>query len=523
MDTSGIKALLAAHPEYKAKLFARGFLLTDEIIDADEYPFYGMWNREQIGEYTILVSKEQHYYSKQSDQKTLLLVGHAYDPFMMISDERTILEFLLEAKGDAEFYERLSNLTGIFTLFSLNEDAVSIYGDASCLQTTFYTHLKEHVYISSHANLIGDLLSLSWDPYIKRLCLYRFFRLLGNSLPGDLTQFKEVKRLNPNTLACIAKDGTITSTRFFYPQKLKKTEREIVDEASRILNNNMRLIAKKWDTPAISVTGGVDSKTTLACTKGVYDKFQYFSYISSDAEEVDAVAAAKICGALGLNHKIYCIPDSDADMQGISEIREILNWNTGNIRYSNPNDVRKRAFFSDTTDFDVEVKSWASEICRAYYSKRFNGRTNFGDEPTPRKCTTLYKIFLHNRKLVQETDAVFKDWLQKYFQRASIDPIDWQEQFFWEFRNPSWNGLVITGEHRYSFDITVPYNNRRLLSLMLSVPIEDRISDKVYSDIRKKMNPAIDETGVFVTNLKHTNNRARLENIYYTLHSTVRF
>ena len=86
---------------------------------------------------------------------------------------------------------------------------------------------------------------------------------------------------------------------------------------------------------------------------------------------------------------------------------------------------------------------------------------------------------------------------------------------FWEFRIPSWNGLVITGEHRYSFDITIPYNNRKLLELLVSASIEDRINDTVYKMIRAKMNPEIDKTGRAVTNLKHTEKRAKLENLYY--------
>ena len=57
----------------------------------------------------------------------------------------------------------------------------------------------------------------------------------------------------------------------------------------------MKLIHKKWDKPAISLTGGCDSKTTLACTKGEYENYNYFSYISNDSEEVDAIAAKKIC------------------------------------------------------------------------------------------------------------------------------------------------------------------------------------------------------------------------------------
>ena len=117
---------------------------------------------------------------------------------------------------------------------------------------------------------------------------------------------------------------------------------------------------------------------------------------------------------------------------------------------------------------------------------------------------------------------MFEKYIRKYFEQAKVNPVEWQEQLFWEFRVPSWNGLVITGEHRYSFDITIPYNNRKIFELLLSASIEDRISDRVYTDIRTKMNPAIDLTGVAVTNLKHTERREIIENSYFITHSCIR-
>ena len=197
----------------------------------------------------------------------------------------------------------------------------------------------------------------------------------------------------------------------------------------------------------------------------------------------------------------------------------ILRHNCGDILDPNANDVRKRIVLDGIDDYDVEIKSWASEIGRAYFSKRFHGRTKFPLRPNGRACTTLYKFFLHNRRLVHETDMVFEHFIRDYYSSADNNPIPWFEQFFWEFRVPSWNGLVITGEHRYSSEIMIPYNNRLLLTIFLSAPIEDRISNAVYDEIRKQFNPQIDATGVGVVNLLHTERRARLEDLYWCIHS----
>ena len=70
-----------------------------------------------------------------------------------------------------------------------------------------------------------------------------------------------------------------------------------------------------------------------------------------------------------------------------------------------------------------------------------------------------------------------------------------------------------------SFDITIPYNNRCLLELLLAVPIEMRIQDILYQKIRTYTTPAVDEAGVAITNLKHTNSRAKVERVYLEIHS----
>lgn len=513
-----MRELLTAHPEFKSKLFCRGFLLTDADIDEEAYPFYGLWNSYRVLNKTLLVHPEQHAFIQQTDTNTMILIGHAYNPFTMEPDEDIILKKLAQYLTDdvQNFWNYLNQCTGVFTLIWITQNSTRIIGDPSGMQTAFYTAAEAKLYVSSHTMLLNSILHLSYHSYISRLVHYRFFKLLGNSLPGDLTQFSDVRRIVPNHMCCYH-DGIFTNRRFFWPaENHALSYDEIVLQASDILHRSLELISRKWSRPAISLTGGCDSKTTLACANGLYNRFQYFSYSSSDAERLDAQAAHSICNALNLSHDIYEIPTSPEEFDIASKI---LLWNCGNLLESHENDVRKRIFLADHGNFDVEVKSWASEIGRAYYSKRFHGRTNFPAQPNGRACTTLYKFFLHNRKLVRETDQAFDAYLRQFYDCAKQNPIPWFEQFFWEFRVPSWNGLVITGEHRYSSDITVPYNNRSLLILLLSVPIEKRIRDQLYTDIRMLMKPEIDQTGIAVVNMKHTRRRAYCEDLYWNIHS----
>lgn len=525
-DSTSIHRLVAAQPSCLDKLYACGFLLTDAEFDVNGIPPFASWREEAMGEARLFVHPRLPWSSvKCRGGGRLIILGHAYDPVSGLALNDDVVSSLGTLDfGSPEFYGRLNELTGVFTLVRVGDFGADVIGDPTCMQSTFYALIDGRYWVSSHSNAIGDVLGLDWDPYVRELVGYRHFKLLGNSLPGDLSQFAEVKRLVPNHVVSLGGAG-VSVRRFFTPHRENLPVEDIASKVASLIHANLKLITEKWPRPAISMTGGCDSKTTLSCLfadgeEHLERRFSYFSYISSDAERVDAWAAHAMLGALGLAHRIDTIPD---EVDDFCQTRQLLDWNGGSFGFVNDNDIRKRSYYAEWCDFDVEVKSWASEIGRSYYSKRFAGLSGFGAAPSPRKCTTMYKFFLGNRALVKKTDKVFKAYLDAFFQQDAENPIAWQEQFFWEHRVPSWNGLVITGEHRYSFDITIPYNNRLILNMLVSAPADARLNDTVYKIIRAARNPAIDEAYPTVQNLHHTSRRAKFERLYYSVHSRLPF
>lgn len=522
-----IKNLLNENENLRNLLFPRGFLLTDnKKIDAEAYPFYNNWTSHDFFDYRILVHPKQKYFALQTENLGMALIGHAYNPLTAEYFEDVLLKNAINNYCQKEdcFTEYFNQWTGSFVLFLYVDGCIRIYGDVAGMYTVFYGVHKNNFYCSSHTNLLGDVCELKVDSYVEDLINYKFYHLFGKALPGDISPYLEFKRLIPNHFTEY-KDKSLTVSRFFPTDKnslINLPYEEIVNRSAKILSSSMNLIHKKWAKCAISLTGGCDSKTTLSCTKDVYHKYCYFSYSSSDEENIDARAAKKICDALGINHHTYYISNNDNDYEDIHLIGKIMEYNCGSIGKNNPNDIRKRAFFINCNDFDVEVKSWVSEVARAYYHKRFLKR-RFPKKITAKYATNLYKVFINNKKLINNTDKIFDEFLKKYYSAEVFSKIPWYDLFFWEFRMSSWNGLVITGEHQISYDITIPYNNRCLLQLMLSTPVEYRINDKIHKDIMKNMNPIIADCDISVVNVKHTKNRARLERLYLFVFSKFRF
>lgn len=517
-----VKRITDGSPKFREVLFSRGYLFTDAEINNVSFPFYEKWQAEKVCSYNLLVHPKAKYYILQSSDSTLVLIGHAYNPFDGLYDENEILQKYAESKDKVGYFNQW---TGVFTLIVVRPDSIETWGDCAGMQCAYYGIIERHFYLSSHAQLIGDVCALKQSAYVRKLKNYYFWQMYGLSLPGDISQFDDVFRLVPNhVLSVTAPEFSCRITRF-YPKcdiPVVTSERkydETIVEIGQLLHKNMLLIAKKWNKPAISMTGGMDSKTTVACANGLYDKFLFYSYISMYGDRLDAEAAEKIAAAIGVVHHTYLIPENDSDFENISAMRALIEHNLGDIGTVNANDVRKRLFFLNTTDFDIEVKSWVSEIGRANYYKKF-GLKKMPAKLSPRQMTSMYKFFTYNRTDVYATDKLFREYIEKtdFYSTYNLDSSD---MYLWEFRYGGWGGLTITSEHRVSYDITIPYNNRLLMELFLQLPLNKRIEDIPHYDVIRKMNPTIDQLGITITNYNETKKRMYCERAYYLVNNAL--
>ena len=135
----------------------------------------------------------------------------------------------------------------------------------------------------------------------------------------------------------------------------------------------------------------------------------------------------------------------------------------------------------------------------------------------------MYKIFIYQRKLALLTDRVFENFIKKSKFNDIPEGYDASDMYLWEFRYSAWGGLAITSEHLYSYDIFIPYNNRLLLDLMLTAPLEKRVSDEFHEDLIKYGNKIISETNITITNWNETRSRMYLEKMYFLINSILPF
>lgn len=522
MDKEQLIKVLDEKAENRKFLFIRGFLVSNkEVEGTDSFPFYGTWNHQERQGFHFYTHPLTGNFFAPTKNGEIFLLGHAYNPFTMEHDENACLTKIASRYGEEDFFDAVSELTGIFVLGYIENGKLEVLVDPAGIQSACHGIVNDTYYLSSHPQLVGDVCGLEMDALVKEIMDYKYYpRVMGSYLPADLTAFAEIKRIVPNIYYAF-ENGEITHKRFYPIEDLAecKTEEEyqqVIEQAADIMKNNMTLITRKWKKPYISLTGGIDSNTTFAAANGNYDKFQTFSYCSAEKETIDCEAAKKIAEHFNIPWTLYQIPDNSDELKDYDEKVAIIRHNNGYIkgRGEKGNELRKRIYLQENLPCDVEVKSWVSETIRGYWYKHY-GRKRM-PKLSAKLYRNLYKMFIGKRKLAHKIDKLFEKYIED-FEYANI-PAQYPtaDIHYNEVTWGSWGSLNIS-EMKFYTDITIAYNNRKFLDLLFKIPLEDRISDAHHLAMKKYLNKELFDMNVRVVNMHETNFRAFCLNLIFSI------
>ena len=507
-------------------VFQRGYLITSNTdYDLSEIEFCKNWTNKQFGHFIIWIHPNSHLYYRVSSERVFFLIGHAYNPIKFLYKEDDILEDFSVAfrRGKSFYQEVIDEITGIYLTGIISEEEIVFQTDAVAMSVAYWGYVNDSFYLSSHCNLIACVEKLSRNPYVDKLVSYKFYKYFGAGLPGDLSSYYELTRVQCNFEYRFF-NNQISFNRIFPCTKLvKKPYETLIEEISTILEKNIELIVLKWGNRAsIGLTGGRDSTTTLSGAHNCLTSIKTFSYVSCEGEAIDAAAAEQIANAVGVSHMTIPVELSSDETAECDDIGTIIEYNMGSIGRIKDKEIKKRVFFLHHSFFEVEVKSWVDEIGRARLHKRYLKRT-FPRRVRPRYLTTIYKFIPFNRKLVRETDRVFKEFLDKYYSKEVFDCIPWWDLLYWEYTWTASEALHLFNEHMLTADVTIPFNNRNLLKLMLSVSLDKRISDSIQIDVIDRLLPIINQTGIHVKDFGWNKKREVSERIYWEIQTKLPF
>ena len=521
--TNEIKKIIKEYPQYADALFRRGYLITtNKNLEIKEYPFCNKWNKFEIDNYKIYVHKDQDFYKyidKASEIKACI-IGHAYNPFDMKYEEEELLKDIINEykKSKEDFFDKISELTGIHLIVIFDKNKIIAVQDCSGIKSCYFGEIENETYITSHVQLVADICNLEMDEYVRKLVKTKCYNIGNRYLPGNISTYKELKRLGPNTYLKYT-NGDFKIERF-YPieshQEIKSEEEfnKSIDRISEIMHNNCILATKKWKKPAISLSGGMDSKTTLSVANGLYDKFLLYSFQSKDTEIVDSEAAHQICENMNQPHKIYKIESDNENVKDFEVLKKIINHNTAYMMNISDHEIRKYIFLFHLNDFDIELKSWISEITRVFIERKYG--IIMPENLTERHFNIFQTRYFLHPFLMRNGDKLYREFMKETGIERKLYNYEHADLFYWEVRMGSWGTNVIS-----SIDIgnkvTMPFNNRKLIEEFLKFPHDVRKKDLVHENVIKKMNMEIYNTNITIGNKYFQGYRIMMEKIYYRL------
>ena len=519
-DSIAIRRKLDAESEYRRLLFPRAYLFTDRELDGlDQYPFYGQWQSYSVGIYQLLVHAPAQAYSCQLGDTSLALMGHAYNPFTGQSEEAEIVRDLIQAycSGEHAFYDKLDQLTGVYVIFVVRGSEIMAVQDCGGQKMLYFGSVNGNVVISSTPQLAADVFGLERDPAVGELLRSKGYYRGSGFLPGNLSPYRELKRLGANTLVRY-RDGAYLIERFFPREKLKpiRTEAEKADavrQMHELMSANIALTLKKWPRAALSLTGGMDSKTALACAAAQCPQLYIYSFISKDSERLDADAAAEICRNLGLEHHLYQIPEDPGQITDYDFLQDLIEHNTSRICKIHPNEKRKYIWLERLDDFDVEIKSDISEIGRAYTTRKYMN-VKVPRKLAPRHLTIGQGRYFPEWKMMRFADMAYESFMQETGLLGDIHGYSMHDLSYWEVRMASWAATSFASQE-YFHEITIPYNNRNLMKLFLRFDEAERIRDIPHKRLMRFGNPNLADMDLRIKDSYFGKHRMLIETIYY--------
>lgn len=466
---------------YEHLLYKRGFLFTDKpevnFKDSMTTRIFKKWSHLNFDKFDVYIEPTlPHAYYENGNRKVLIL-GLVLNPFRSKNDIKKIAEALSTQEDDNSFLDYLDELSGRFTVIADDGNATRVYGDAAGTRTLYYDTQSDYHIIASHSTLIADLMGYNISETSQGVLTNKEFT--GRKyLPGLLSPFDEIRPLTPNTRYVIESRKV---ERFFPREELETTDfKESVDAVTEVLKEQAKLINEIYKT-STSLTAGLDSRLTFAIQNSIKNNGDYFTHISKRIPESfreDVEIGKRLAELYQKDHKVYEYTNDDT-VEGFKEFKAVWFKNVGMYRGS----VHLfKAYADNYPPENLHIRSNIAEVVRVYYKKR-TGEVN------EEKLANLYTTssFKDNELVLNS----FKEFIETTnFKEGKFYNYNFADLFYWEHRMGMWHSWLVN-ESDVAYETFVPFNNRKLLTMMLSIPEEERIGDELFIEIINNVNPKL--------------------------------
>lgn len=398
-------------------------------------------------------------------------------------------DFLLESyvSNKETFLDTLDFIGGRYVVIVGTENNAEIYTDATAMRSVYYAN--DYDLVASHFNLLKDLIPT--NP------LELGMKYATVSFTYDKSPAENINSLMPN-FKLNFNDKKIT--RFFPRQNNKYKEMPIEDKYllfEKLWKDQINYCINTYDDIAFSLTGGNDSRISLAMLKDHKDKIRMFTYAAVDNSEevqnrtqasydIDRVILEKMKANLDLNHEFYFFKNNKYHLSEDASKAVSKNVFRSHGKFLVPYYMQ-----SFPKEKSLHIRANLLEIGRSYLISPTTENTiqNINDS------YVLYVLgkYKGNTEDIDDLKDYANDINEQYY---SFEPFDYQllDLAFWESRMGRWHAEIVN-ETDIAFQSYIPYNMRALIDISLSFPYETRKSIKFFRDLINRNYPVLNFFG----------------------------
>src|SRR5699024_5633896 len=440
-------------PLYKA------FFITELSGDINNFTNYSL-----PGNKHLYISNDYTFTYKKSDEKEIYLLGYCLDIRDGSIKTENIIGNLLNTTDKVEFYDEIDYLNGRFTLIYTNDKNTFVTTDATSMKPVFYN--SEHRLISSHEYIIKKLLTEEYQVPLNKNLYYRKGFM-------DFTYNKEVFKLNPSIELEI---NDFTRERIFPRQ----------DKGVNTVENGYEILTPyfaetiKWlknqPNKIFSLTGGQDSRLTLAILKSLINELSFFTYLKPNQSlkrnkfakrqySNDEMIVEQMVDNLNLKHEFFTIPDLNTDDKYYQMMSETL---TSNHSYG------LSKYYEDHPKFHgaLHIKSTIQSVAKSTFPRDLYKRNNIDSVA---EALQMWSFQVGNNA---KRKAALKKCIEDYMERNELNfdniyDYHMLDIMFLEVRLGNFQSNI-TQESDKSMEVFNIINSRKMIEIFLSPELSER-------------------------------------------------
>lgn len=377
----------------------------------------------------------------------------------------------MASQGDQEFLEALDHLGGRHVILLGDSQGFRVFHDATGMRSVYFS--SESSMVASHVHLLNDSHrhTSRTEEQGSRAAIAGW----------DRTQYLGISSLLPNHFLDVA-DWRVQR---FYPREENRyadwTLEAKIEAFRDMWNREMRHLVSTGSKLVMSLTGGADSRTSLALSMEHVDEIEMFTYTVasqgssswSKSMALDKKLVEEIKKLVPVKHRYFFF--GKKNLPRTKQITQRLRKNTTQKHghwlvphYAN-------AFPEDDV---VHLRGNAYEIGRAYW-----GTNHWNDNLAG--LQRLYRVRTKKDagyESEESRQAEFERGVEFWHYNVPLHGFHLLDIFYWEIRSGRWLAEILN-ETDIAFETCVPMNVRAMVEISLAFSVKERSDGFFFSEL----------------------------------------